>query len=1031
MRFEILGPLRVTDLPGSTPTLVSAPRLRVLLAGLLLHANQPVATGELAALVWDGAPPPGALESVRAYVMRLRRALGPLAGARVVTRDPGYLVEVGEAELDVLAFEALCVRAGAAASTGRWADVSTAAAEALRLWRAEPLVDIPAQGLRDRWLPRLERLQLQATEWRTDAELHLGRHAQLVPQLRDLCRAHPLGERFHAQLMLALARCGQRGAALEVYRQVRGNLIDELGIEPGPELRAVQQRILDGAEPPAHGRLPEPAAAEPAALPLAAPSAVDPPPDPPAGRPAAPRQLPAAVRHFAGRERELRALSGGLDDGDTVVISAIGGTAGVGKTALAVHWAQQIADRYPDGQLYLNLRGYDPHAPVPPDAALAILLRALGVASSEIPPELEERAARYRSLLAGRRVLVLLDNAGTAEQVRPLLPGTPGCLVLITSRDTLAGLVAREGARRIDLDMLDGPDSVALLRMLAGERVDAEPAAAAELARQCAHLPLALRIAAERAAVPDTTLTDVVADLADERRRLDLLDAGGDPHSAVRTVLSWSYRYLDAGTARAFRLLGLHPGHDFDAHALAALTGTALSRGRQVLADLNRASLVQPTGRHRFAQHDLLRAYARELAGSLDTDAERAAATARLSDHYLRTAAAAMDAARLSRPDCELPPGDPPPRWDAAGALAWLEAERPNLVAVAEQDAAAGRHRRVIVAAATLHRFLYVGGHHADAFAVHGCAVRAAGALGDRAAQAGALCDLAVAAANTGHGQVTERLRQALTLFSEARDRPGAARALLGLGLREKSAGRYAAAVDYYRQALAEYGDDSGNTARLLVNLGELETLLGEHGAAGAHLDAAVALCRRIGDRSAEAAALDGRGTLHRRLGDLDRADRDYRDALRITDETGFRYGSAYVALHRADVDRCRGWLRVADAGYRAALARLGELGDHGGVADAHNGLGQVALADGRSRDATGHHATALDLARQAGDRYQQARAHAGLAAAYRAAGDTALARRHLDAAAAQHAALGTAPPAPPPAGLDAPETTGRAAVLP
>jgi hypothetical protein len=341
-----------------------------------------------------------------------------------------------------------------------------------------------------------------------------------------------------------------------------------------------------------------------------------------------PRQLPPAVPGFTGRTRELDALTHLLGPAGAatgpVVISAIAGTAGVGKTALALHWAHQAAERYPDGQLYVNLRGYDPDRPVPAASALAWLLRALGVAGPDIPPEPDERAALYRSLLAGRRMLVVLDNAGSAEQVRLLLPGTVTCGVLVTSRDSLAGLVARDGAARLDLDLLPMADAIALLRTLIGGRADTDPGAAEALATQCSRLPLALRVAAEFAtARPEVSLASLVGELTNQQRRLDLLDASGDPRAGVRAVFSWSYRDLASVPARVFRRLSLHPGPDLDAHAAAALSGTALDEAAEVLDLLARTHLIQRAGPGRYDLHDLLRAYARELAATLDTEDDR------------------------------------------------------------------------------------------------------------------------------------------------------------------------------------------------------------------------------------------------------------------------------------------------------------------------------------------------------------------------------------------------------------------------
>lgn len=355
-----------------------------------------------------------------------------------------------------------------------------------------------------------------------------------------------------------------------------------------------------------------------------------------------PAQLPADVDVFTGRAEELaeldHLLAAGLTAGPgstAVVITAVSGTAGVGKTALALHWAHRVRGEFPDGQLYVNLRGYDSDPPIPVEDALAGLLRALGLAGPDIPPEVDERAAAYRSLLDGRRILVVLDNAASVEQIRPLLPGARSCVVVVTSRDSLAGLAARHGARRLDLDLLPPDDAVALLRALIGERVDAEPDAAATLAEQCARLPLALRMVAELVATrPGTSLAGLVDELAGGQRRLERLNAGGDPRTTVRAVFSWSYRHLPADAARAFRLLGLHPGPDLDADAAAALTDTAVEQAQYLLDLLARAHLISLTSPGRYTMHPLLHAYSTQLATENDTEAERQAALTRLLATY-------------------------------------------------------------------------------------------------------------------------------------------------------------------------------------------------------------------------------------------------------------------------------------------------------------------------------------------------------------------------------------------------------------
>ena len=564
MRFGILGPLLVRDRETVVP--VTGARQRLLLATLIVQAGKPVAADTLAEMVWDGAPPAGAVTTLRSHVMRLRRVLGPVAGARLVTRPPGYLLEAAEDEVDLLLFAALCRAGGAAVRSAAWQEASGLLEQALGLWRGAPLADVPSEVLHRGEAPRLERLRLQALEWRAEAGLRLGRHSELVGELQALTAEHPLRERFLAQLLLALYRSGRRAEALAAYQGARQVLIDELGSEPGAELRGLHQQILTA----------DPALELPAQPAVAAGSAV-------------PRELPAGVRRFTGRARELAALTELLDQpGEQrpgmVVISAIGGTAGVGKTALAVHWAHQVAARFPDGQLHVNLRGYDKNQPISAANALAGLLQALGVPGQDIPDEMEDRARLYRTRLAGRRVLVLLDNARDGDQVRPLLPGDPGCVAVVTSRDALAGLVAADGARRLDLDVLSLADAVGLLRSLIGSRADADPDAVTALAGLCARLPLALRIAAElagaRRAAP---LGELVAELA--ASRLDLLDAGED-RTDVRAVFSWSFRQLPDDAAGAFALIGLHPGEDLDVHAAAALTGTSAGQTGRVLGRL-------------------------------------------------------------------------------------------------------------------------------------------------------------------------------------------------------------------------------------------------------------------------------------------------------------------------------------------------------------------------------------------------------------------------------------------------------------
>ncbi|MGH3122497.1 MAG: NB-ARC domain-containing protein, partial [Streptosporangiaceae bacterium] len=481
-----------------------------------------------------------------------------------------------------------------------------------------------------------------------------------------------------------------------------------------------------------------------------------------------PRQLPAAVAHFTGRADALHALdelAGKASGRGAVVISAIGGAAGIGKTALAVQWGQQNTGLFPDGQLYVNLRGFDPSGvPVQATAAIHGFLELLGVAPAQVPAGLDARAGLFRSLVAGRRMLIVLDNARDAAQVRPLLPGSAGCLVLITSRSQLTGLIAVDGAHPLTLDLLTAEEARELLKQRLGARAAAEPAAVDEMAALCARLPLALNITAARAlARPGVPLAVLAGELRGEQGRLAALDAD-DAVASVRAVFSWSLADLDHGAARLFRMVGLHPGPALDCYAAAALADTSLEQAAGLLESLARAHLTHPAGPARHGMHDLLRAYAGELATAQDSPDGRRAALTRLFDYFLYTAAAAIDtlfpAERHRRPRIP-PPGSPiPPVADRAAAQAWLDAERAGLAAIAPHAADHGWPGHAAVLAVTLARYLEDGGHHSDALAIHASARRAARQAGDRRAEATALNDLAIIARRQGTYQLAASQHQ-------------------------------------------------------------------------------------------------------------------------------------------------------------------------------------------------------------------------------------------------------------------------------
>jgi tetratricopeptide (TPR) repeat protein/transcriptional regulator with XRE-family HTH domain len=742
---------------------------------------------------------------------------------------------------------------------------------------------------------------------------------------------------------------------------------------------------------------PPPAATTPAGPPPAPAAPVPGPPGPAASAPAAPvpaplvpRELPADVSGFTGRALELAELDLLLPEAaeqpgrvtGPVVISAVSGTAGVGKTTLAVRWAHRAQDAFPDGQLYVNLRGYDPERPVPAAEALAGFLRALGMADQNIPQGEAERSARYRSLLAGQRLLVVLDNAASEAQVRPLLPGSGSVMVLVTSRGSLPGLVARDGATRLDLDLLPMAEAVALLRTLIGRRAEAEPAAAEALAKLCARLPLALRVAAELAASrPDTPLAELATDLAGQGKRLDLLDAGGDPRSAVASVFSWSYWNLPEGAARLFRLLGWHPAADWDRHAAAALAGTSLPEASQQLGALAQAHLIQPAGPGRFGLHDLLREYAAGLAATHDGDQAARTALTRLFDYYLAASAAAMDrldpAERHHRPDPPQTAVPVPGLADGAAARAWLDAELATLTAVAAHAAEHGWPGHTIRLASTLHRYLH-GGHDIEGLTICTLALDAARGCGDRAAQAGLLASLGVFHGRRGHyEQAIDCHREALALARDAGDRLTQARALGNLALAHDEQGRYQESARCQSQALALYrelGDMTGE-AISLSNLGLVYLRQGRYQEAAGHMQQAIGLYHQLDHRFGEAIALTNFGEVCYRQGRYQQAADHQAQALALARELGDRRVAAWALTRLGQVGYRQGRYDQAADSHQQALALFRDIGDLEGETDALNGAGETLLAAGQPDQAGACHAAALDLTSQTGNQRERARA--------------------------------------------------------
>jgi tetratricopeptide (TPR) repeat protein len=744
-----------------------------------------------------------------------------------------------------------------------------------------------------------------------------------------------------------------------------------------------------------------------------------------AGRP--PRQLPADTPHFVGRREELHRLNGMLDGPPhpgTVPIYVLCGGPGVGKTALALRWAHAVADRFADGQLYVNLRGFDPgDRPVPVVQALRALLGALGAEPGSVPGDLDACSALYRGTLAGRRILVVVDNARDADHVRPLLPADPGCALVVTSRGPLPSLVAREGARSITVSTLDDDEAAALLALHVGaDRLAAEPAAVASIVERCVGLPLALTIVATRVSLlPDLSLSELAAALDDQGTRLDVLDAG-DPLTDVRSVFAWSYRRLADAGARLFRLMAVHPGPDLGIAAVADLAGLSGSAARGALNELVRTSLVQRSATDRYSFHDLLRTYARELVDRTETDADRRAAVARLGDGYAATAAAAMDLIapheRHRRPSAIRPPAQAPPFVDAGSALRWLDDERANLVAIAPM---VGWYPYPVVISQLIYRYLITGGHHGEAETVHANAVRSARGHGDAAGESAALRSLGGSLWLSGRAdEAVDRLEASLAISARLTDVEGLARTHNTLGLVFQSRGDQAAAQDQlqrsiiaFRQVgdLAGEGDAQGNlgivywgwgryqeaidqfgqlrdTAEAMAdregvaiatgNLGNVHERLGRYQEALDHHRAALAVYIETGNRAGHASALTNLGVVHGRLGQPAEAIVHFEQALRRYTELGDAEHEAEVGVNIVLALLELG--RVAEAGDRLSRS-LRTVGlDDRFPATVHRRLGDALRQLGRTGDARARYELALTQARAAEDRYEEAHAANGLA---------------------------------------------------
>ncbi|MGN9908730.1 tetratricopeptide repeat protein [Phytohabitans sp. LJ34] len=972
--------MKVVD--GDRSIVPTGRRQATVLALLLANAGQVIPLERLVDAVWDDDPPATARRQIQNDVSALRRALsgGGARDSTIVSDGRGYRIVPRPGELDAQVFTDLVAealdQAGRAESTAAAAKLRSA----LRLWRGPALSGLSGPAI-DAVVLRLEEQRLTAVEECFDLELGLGRARELVGEIAELVAAHPLRERLVGQLMLALHGSGRQSEALAAYDRLRVRLADELGLTPGSPLQRLHTAILrNESEVWPRSETPTPAGD-----------------DGPA--PEIPAQLPADVPGFTGRADHLRTLDELLPGhpgraASTVVISAIAGTAGVGKTALAVHWGHRVRGRFPDGQLYLNLRGFAGEAPVRPIEALAHMLRSLGEPAEQIPVDVQTAAGRYRSLLADRQMLVVLDNAANADQVRPLLPGSPGCLVLVTSRDRLTGLLARDGAESLPLDVLSPDEAHALLAAVLGpDRVAAEPAAVEELARTCSYLPLALRVAAANLIChPWPSVADYVTALR-EGDRLSALDVDGDEQTEVRRAFDLSYRTLHPDARRAFRLLGLAPGPDITVEAAAALAGTDTAQARRQLDSLVAVHLVNHPVLGRYSCHDLLRHYAAERAHAEDSGHDRQAALRRLHDWYLNGADSAArmlygQSMRLPMPAVDVP--TPAAMADEAAALAWLDAERANLVAAIRHAAAHGPRSGAWLLADALRGYFWLGMHIVDWQDAAKTALTAAEAEGDLRAQAALHLSLGDSHYRQGRRELAIALYEpALALAERIGWAQCEAAATCQLGVMHRDSGRLRDAVDYLEQGLKlcrangwRFGE--GVT---LIHLGRAYLHMGRLERASECCATALTINRAIGSRLGEATDLGYLGEIRHAQGRLDEAMEYLTEALPLFQELGDRTNEAttlrVLAAVRCDVGAVDEAARLG----QSALALTRELGERRIEAEILNTLGALAHRTGRHDDAARHHERALALARETGDRHPEALALVGLAGAFRALG--------------------------------------------
>lgn len=962
VEFKILGQMEVRI--NSQPSVISAAKHRVLLASLLLRFNRVVTVGELAERLWGDKPPRTARDTIQTYVQRLRRVLDH--PDRVASLPGGYRVSLKPAELDLCNFRDLVARAREATELDSQASLLS---RGLALWRGRALLDVPSDLLQSVDAVQLEEERLEALERWFDVELERGRHTELIPDLQAITKEYPLREQFHGQLMLALHRSGRQADVFDVYRRLRSLLVDELGVDPNVELRALYQRILAG-DPDVMATTVEKNAIVDASSANYGQS-VD--------RQRIPQELPRSAEGFVGRDAVraeiVAVLTARSTSGASMVV--VSGPPGVGKTALVVNVAHSLQERYPDGQLYADLRGYSSDSALEPEQLLARFLISLGVPAHQVSGDQDDMVGLYRSLLAGRRVLVVLDNVRSPAQVRPLLPSASGCAVLMTSRDDLRGLTAVHGAHLVGLGVLQSYQSFVLLANIIGiKRAGREMSAVAELAELCGHLPLALRIAAANLAVRHNwSITSYVDELR-QGNRLAALEIEGDDEAAVRAAFRLSYETINVEAARVFRLLGLIPGPDFTMDAVTALANISSARAATLLDQLAASSLISRSADRRFHMHDLLRLYAKERCQAGDPSSDVYDARRRLFTFYLRVTDAAAEVLyprwlRLPRP--ELEPGRSLPSFDdAATATSWMDSDCLNVCAAVIDAVNGGLGTLGWPMAEALRPYLVNSGRYrAEGLMACRAALQAAGEAGEHDAEAAMHNTIgAIYTRHAEHSQALNHYRAELHAYEAAGNVVGQARALvalgnvqhsigcldesaecisaglrlagkagqrevsrygwLNLGFVELQRGNLERAQRAVREVIALVSDTDGEA----VTEGEARSILGESllrqgrcAAAVEEFTKAVELYRRSSIVHYEANVLGHLSTAWLALGDDQQALEHARWSAAAARESGARDEQVGALTALASAQQAMGQLAAADSIYERALALCAEIG--------------------------------------------------------------------------------------------------------